>query len=177
MESPVGLPLIAPFDSLAELHASQSPDNSPPHDENTTVINQPDLLSPEHAHNPLPAKDLPIRAFTTDAAGRGRTLPPLNEFTNFPAQFVPAPSSSSTTSASGHRRHRSRSKTPARAAYEAAPVPDGMEYPASPLVQIAVPEKYSPPRVDELPPLSPLAGEGFLGFAGKIPRRRYTSDR
>ncbi|KAI0060909.1 hypothetical protein BV25DRAFT_1917459 [Artomyces pyxidatus] len=131
-----------------------SPGDSTPSPDNT-VISQPDLLTPDHAHRPLPAPVSP------------RTLTPLPEFAELPPGFVPMGSSSSNASSAAPY---TRSRTPA---YEAAPIPSDVHYPASPIAQAK-----DEPVEGELAPLSPLASTGFLGFVPKkFGWRRNTADK
>jgi len=68
---------------------------------------------------------------------------------------------------------------PARAyAYEAAPVPAGIEYPTSPLQAVAygVPGKMVAGMGVGEAPLSPLnVPSGFFGFKNRLPWRRNTA--
>ncbi|KAI0066356.1 hypothetical protein BV25DRAFT_1530428 [Artomyces pyxidatus] len=116
----------------------------PPSTENTpspynTVTSLPVFLSPDHPNRPLPTPTPP------------RTLTPPSELGGLPPGFVPMGSSSSTASSAAPY---TRSRT---LAYEAAPIPSGVHYPASLIAQAK----------DELAPLSPLASTGFVGFVPK----------
>ena len=130
-------------------------------------------------------------------------LPPLPELAGLAPDFAGAPPSAMVTKAgqeSRFRRHaRSHSSAPKHAnAYEAAPLPAGIDYPASPLQQnasrvmrglpappmpapIPVPMSMSemmmvgnaqPLSNDMMPPSSGFLG---LGLKGRLPWRRNTT--
>jgi hypothetical protein len=167
-----------------------------------------DLLSPEHAERSLPISI--IDTFFSRNKPKPRipqeeqqqALPPLPELADLAPDFAGGPPSAMVTNAgkeSRSRRHaRSRSSAPKYAnPYEAAPLPVGIDYPASPIQQnasrvtrglpvrpvpapIPVPITMSEmmmmgdgqPQNDAVPPSSGFLG---LGLKGRLPWRRNTT--
>lgn len=170
-----------------------------------------DLLSPEYAERSLPMsimdtffsrnKQKPKPPIPQEE--QQQSLPPLPELADLAPDFAGAPPSAMVTNAgreSRSRRHaRSRNSAPKHAnVYEAAPLPAGIDYPASPLqrnasrvtrdlpappvpVPIPVPMAMSemmmmrdgqPLSNDIVPPSSGFLG---LGLKGRLPWRRNTT--
>ena len=170
-----------------------------------------DLLSPEHAERSLPisimntffSRNKPNPKPPMPREGQQQPLPPLPELADLAPDFAGAPPSAMVTNAgreSRSRRHaRSRSSAPKHAnVYEAAPLPDGIDYPASPLQQnagrvtrglpappVPVPIPVPMPTsemmmMDDAQPLSndvvpPSSGFLGLGLKGRLPWRRNTT--
>ncbi|THH08603.1 hypothetical protein EW146_g8940 [Bondarzewia mesenterica] len=159
-----------------------SPDDSPPSPDIGTLITQPDLLSPEHAHRILPLHDgqpafHPSQAFSPQPS-------PLQGLSDLPLGFVP-------TRDKQNHRHRHSSREREHEAYETAPIPPGLQYPGSPLAQVASlnPGAVARPGAsteggsgsDTDLPLSPLNSDGLKsllpGLPGRGIWRRFTSDK
>lgn len=128
-----------------------------------------------------------------------QALPPLPELADLAPDFAGAPPSAMVTNAgreSRSRRHaRSRSSAPKHGnPYEAAPLPAGIDYPASPIQQnasrvtrglppvpvpIPVPIGMSEMMMmgDEQPQDDAVPSSGFLGLGlkGRLPWRRNTT--
>jgi hypothetical protein len=124
-------------------------------------------------------------------------LPPLPELAGLAPDFAGAPPSAMVTKAgqeSRFRRHaRSHSSDPRHAnPYEAAPLPDGIDYPASPLQRNAgrvmrglpappVPVPMPTSEMMMMGNVQPLSNDvappssGFLGLKGRLPWRRNTT--
>lgn len=168
-----------------------------------------DLLSPEYVERSLPksimdsffSRNKPKPRPPIPQEERQQALPPLPELADLAPDFAGAPPSAMVTNAgkeSRSRRHaRSRNSAPKHAnPYEAAPLPVGMDYPASPIQQnasrvmrglpappvpvpIPVPMAMSEmmmmddaqPQNDAMPPSSGFLG---LGLKGRLPWRRNT---
>ena len=127
--------------------------------------------------------------------GRQQPLPPLPELAGL-ADFAGAPPSAMVTKAgkeSRSRRHaRSHSSAPKYAnEYEAAPLPAGIDYPASPMQQNAnrvtrgLPGPPVPVPIPVPMPMTETTGDGqllsvppssgFFGMKGRLPWRRNTT--
>lgn len=146
-----------------------------------------DLLSPEHAERPLPMPtmenfiprnkpSLPPLPHQQQQAQDERQLAPLPELADLSPGFAPEP------------HYHPYLQHPARMhganqyfSYETAPVPAGIEYPASPLQAVA-PGKPGKTMTmggvgmgEANVPLSPLSvpsGGGFWGLKSMLTRRR-----
>lgn len=104
-----------------------------------------------------------------------RPLTPLPELAGISPDFAPL-SGAPAAARSGEPRRRA-AHGPART-YEAAPVPAGIEYPASPLQAVAygVPGKMVAGVGEGDAPLSPLnVPTGFFGLKNRLPWRRNTT--
>ena len=152
----------------------QSPGGSPPSSGNNTALQRrADLLSPDHAHMPLamPVQIPPMNIFSS----RNKPQPsPPRALTPLPELDLTGLVSSSSPDASYARRGGMRYE------YEAAPLPAGIEYPASPLVGqhgARAGSRRKGTKNGETP-LSPLAvATGLLGLKGRLgmPWRRNTA--
>ncbi|KAI0255197.1 hypothetical protein BJV78DRAFT_1279415 [Lactifluus subvellereus] len=164
-----------------------SPDDSPPSSGNNR-LRRPDLLSPEHAEHPLPmptietlvARNKP-QPTPPQQRHEERPLTPLPDLADFPPGFVPAPASGPSSSTDELRQYATRAHARGTPRYEAAPVPDGIEYPPSPLQDVArarsIPGKAIAAQVREgEAPLSPLSvSSGLFNLKSRLPWRRNTA--
>ena len=126
--------------------------------ETFSARNKPQPTPPQHRHEERP-------------------LTPLPDLADFPLGFVPAPvSGASSTDELRHPTARAHARGALR--YEAAPVPDGIEYPPSPLQDMArarsMPGKALVAQVREgEAPLSPLSvSSGLFGLKSRLFSRR-----
>ncbi|KAI0296825.1 hypothetical protein BC826DRAFT_967873 [Russula brevipes] len=154
-----------------------SPDDSPPSSGNKSQ-RRPDLLSPEHAERPLPMSIMenfiPRNKPQPAPPQEESPLAPLPELAGISPDFAPLPGALPANI--DDSRYPARLHSANRYMYEAAPVPAGIEYPASPLQAAAygVPGKMRPGESDA--PLSPLSiPSGFLGLKNRLPWRRNTA--
>jgi hypothetical protein len=105
-----------------------------------------------------------------------RPLTPLPELAGISPDFAPLSDAPAAAARFGGPRRRVV-HGPART-YEAAPVPAGVEYPASPLQAVAygVPGKMMAGVGEGDAPLSPLnVPTGFFGLKNRLPWRRNTT--
>jgi hypothetical protein len=142
---------------------------------------RPDLLSPEYAerHLPMPTMESfhprnkpqpppPLQYQQQE----DRPLTPLPELAGISPSFPPL-SGASMAARSGEPRRRA-AHGPARM-YEAAPLPAGIEYPASPLQAVAygVPENMVAGVGESDVPLN--VPSGFFSLKSKLPWKRNTT--
>ena len=161
--------------------STQSPDDSPPSSGNIRQ-GRLDLLSPEHAMRPLPTPTMESFVSHNKRQQRQEEHPhmPLSEFADLPPGFVPASlGPGSSTDKLRHPTNRAHARGAPR--YEAAPVPDGVEYPQSPLqdmarAQIVTTKAAAEQMRDVEAPLSPLSiSPGLFGLKNRLPWRRNTT--
>lgn len=173
-----------------------SPGNSPPSSgHNTALQRRADLLSPEHAERRLPiAMPVQIPYINIFSGSRNKPQPPAPKHARGGEQdqerpLTPLPelelAGLATTDAMHAPHPHSRAHRHAyaqRQEYEAAPVPDGIEYPASPLVGRPARRRGTLPtkgiqKEGGDAPLSPLVvASGLSGLKGRLmPWRRNTA--
>jgi hypothetical protein len=174
----------------------QSPGNSPSSSgHNTALQRRADLLSPEHAERRLPiAMPVQIPYINIFSGSRNKPQPPAPKHARGGEQdqerpLTPLPelelAGLATTDAMHAPHPHSRAHRHAyaqRQEYEAAPVPDGIEYPASPLVGRPARRRGTLPtkgiqKEGGDAPLSPLVvASGLSGLKGRLmPWRRNTA--
>jgi hypothetical protein len=133
------------------------------------------LLSPDHAMRPLPT---PVSRNKLPEREEEDPLTPLPELADLPPGFVPAPVYGPGSSTDELRHPTTRSYARGAFRYEAAPVPDGIEYPPSPLQNMARTHNVTgKPQVREVAaPLSPLSvSSGLFSLKSRLPWRRNTT--
>jgi hypothetical protein len=140
------------------------------------------LLSPEHAIGARPLPTPRVDTFVSRNKLREQEeedpLTPLPELADLPPGFVPAPvyGPGSSTDELHHPTARAYARGAPR--YQAAPVPDGVEYPPSPLQSMArTPNVIGKPQVrEDGAPLSPLSvSSGLFSLKSRLPWRRNTT--
>ena len=147
-------------------------------------MRRPDLLSPEHAVRPLPmptmetlvARNKP-QPTPPHHRQEDRPLTPLPDLADFPPGFVPASETGAASSTDELHQPITRAHARGTPRYEAAPVPDGFEYPSSPLQEMArartMPGKVITTQGEA--PLSPLSvSSGLFGLKNRLWRRNAT---
>jgi hypothetical protein len=140
------------------------------------------MLSPEHAMRPLPTPTMDTFVSRNKLPEREEEDPltPLPELADLPPGFVPVPVYGPGSSTDELRYPTARAHARGAHRYEAAPVPDGVEYPPSPLQNMArTPNVTGKPQVPEVgAPLSPLSvSSGLFNLKSRLPWRRNTTRR